>query len=406
MRFCLTRVLRPGGFLALLALSASAATVDVRDFGATGTGERDDAPAIQRALDVTARPLVVRIPRGSYRVGRTLFVSGGTRIEAEREARLFVCERTPHREGDYLLTNVGSTNGTADADIAIVGGVWDGNSRRGTNVKPSNILQNVGWSGVLLNFRRVNGLTLRDLECANSVTYNVRMCEVDGFSILGLRFSARERGWNQDGIHLNGYCLNGTVEDVRAVTRGQTADDLLAFNADDSMARIENRGMVCGPISNVVCRNVFAADCHSAIRFLSVRSPIRDIRIENVTAGCRCNAINADAARYCLTPLFEEADVPFGVGDIRNVTVSNFTFWATTAEPRPLVALETNVRGLTMPGLRRDAARDRGRERPFLRLRNCAAATVGVDGAVRTVPPRGELILSETPEKLDCEMRK
>jgi len=399
-------VVLPGwGSVCLRLASAPPEAVDVRDFGARGDGTADDAAAIQRALDRKARPLVVRIPKGDYRIGRTLVVSGGTRIEADRSARIFLCDKVQHQEGDYLLTNAGSTNGTADADIAVVGGVWDGNSRRGTNVKPPNILQKNGWSGVLLNFRRVKGLTLKDLECANSVTYNVRLCEVDGFDIRGIRFSARERGWNQDGIHMNGFCLNGTVEDVCAVTKGQTADDLLAFNADDSMVRIENRGMVCGPISNVVCRNVFAEDCHSAIRFLSVRSPICDIRIENITAGCRCYAVNADAARYCLTPLFSESDVPTGVGDIRNVTVSNFTFWATTAQKQPLVALETNMRNFSLSGLRRDGTRDQGPDRPFLQLRNCAAATVVADGVSHEVPCRGAKVLPATPAEFSCRSK-
>ena len=373
--------------LSAAVLAPFVGEADVRAFGATGNGETDDSAAIQRALDDERRPLIVRIPAGSYRIARTLRVRGGTTILADPKARLFMCDRTPHRAGDHLLTNAGSDGtGGRDRDIAVCGGIWDGNSRRGTNVKPADIFEKGGWSGALLNFRNVDGLVLDGLECANSVTYNIRMCEIDGFAITDIRFSSRERGWNQDGVHMNGFCFNGLIADVRAVTRGQTADDLLAFNADDSMARIENLGMVCGPITNVLCRNVFAEDCHSAIRFLSVVSPIRDVRVENVTVGCRCYAVNADAARYCRTPLFKDEDRPKGVGLLENVTVTNFVFHATSDADMPLLCLETNCRNVTFDGLRRDAALDAAPKRPFARLRKMDDLRYSSDGAVSSLP--------------------
>ena len=106
------------------------------------------------------------------------------------------------------------------------------------------------------------------------------------------------------------------IENVRALTDGQTNDDMLALNADDSLERLENRGLLRGPIENLTFRNVFAENCYTAIRMLSVTAYIRNIRFENIRCGCRNYAINMDAARYCRTPLFDAKDYPNGVGDI------------------------------------------------------------------------------------------
>ena len=134
-------------------------------------------------------------------------------------------------------------------------------------------------------------------------------------------------GWTQDGLHFNGSCFNGLVENVTALD-DQTNDDLLAFNADDSVVRVENYDMVRGPITNVVCRHIRAASCHSPIRLLSVDAPIRDVTVEGLEVGCREYFVNLDGARYCRTPLFDERDRPDGVGRIERVTIRNCRHYA------------------------------------------------------------------------------
>lgn len=395
----------PAALLLALALILPAALyagrVDVRDFGAKGDGEADDAPAIQRALDQALRdaPLEVDIPAGAYRIGRTLRVHSRTTIRAAKEARLFTCDRTPHARGDYLLTNA-NHDGEPDRDIAISGGIWDGNARRGTNFKPDDIFLANGWSGVTLNFRNLRNLTLQGMELANSVTYNIRLCHLRNFRIRDIRFTARETGWNQDGLHFNGYCFDGAVDNIRADTFGQTNDDLLAFNADDSMRRIENFGMVTGPISNIVCRNISADNCHSAVRLLSVDSPITDITISNLVAGCRVYAVNADAARYCRTPLFKDPDKPQGVGLLRNIHLIDSTLWTTAKRHEPLVALESNTHSLTFTRIRRDTARDIDPTRPFLQMRKTKPATLTLGSQTIHHPLQKSTILKETPPHL------
>ena len=376
----------------------SGLTCDVRNFGAAGDGVTDDAPAINRALAEKIRPLVVRIPKGVYLIGETLKVGSFTSIEAEPGARLVLSGAWKKKKGDFLLMNADAEGG--DEQISVRGGTWDGNARDGHNVKDPDLFAKDAWSGATVNFRNVKGLSLSNMEMANSVTFNIRMCEIDGFEIRDIAFSARNCGWNQDGLHFNGFCRNGRIENIRAVTKGQTTDDLLAFNADDSLSRLENFGMVCGPIENIAVKNVFAEDCLTAIRFLSVTSTISNVHIENVRTGCRLYAINADAARYCRTPLFKEREHPNGVGMLSNVTIDNFTFYATYVSKEPLFCMETNADGVRFSNLSRDMARDIAPMRPFMQARKTYGMRIVLDDTAEQLPSGGSIAVVKTPKSL------
>ncbi|MHC1790154.1 glycosyl hydrolase family 28-related protein [Solidesulfovibrio sp.] len=58
-------------------------TVSVRDFGAAGDGETDDTAAFERAMAAVARPGVVHIPAGDYRLSRTLVPTSGLVLRGE-----------------------------------------------------------------------------------------------------------------------------------------------------------------------------------------------------------------------------------------------------------------------------------------------------------------------------------
>lgn len=343
----------------------------VRDFGAVGDGVADDSAALQRAL--SSGSAIVRIPQGTYRVTATLRVPSHTTVAADPQARIVSDGGTPKRRGDFLLTN-DDTAGDGNADIAIVGGIWDGNNSGPCNTKCPDLFAPEAWSGAVLNFQKVRGLRLEDVTVANSVVYNVRLCQIDGFEFRRIRFSSDRIAFNQDGLHFAGCCRNGTVEDVRAVTKGQTNDDLIALNADDSLVRLENRDLVCGPIENIDFRDIYAEDCHTAIRLLSVRSTIRNIRFRNVEAGVRCYAVNADAARYCRTPLFKDEDKPRGVGHLDNIEIDGLRIHATSPHVSALICLESNMAGLRIRNIFRDTARDAAPRAPAVLARHLSDA--------------------------------
>ncbi len=290
---------------------------NVKDFNAFGDGVHDDAPAIQKALSSGAKEVV--IPQGCYLLGSTLYVPSNTKITADFNARLIMDGAVRKKRGDFLLTNSG------DCNIEIDGGVWDGNNTGEGNQKSENLFDPNAYSGTVLNFCGVRGLTLKNMVVANSVTYNIRMAKISDFNIENISFVSDVLGKNQDGLHFNGEVRHGRVKNIRALSKGQTNDDLIALNADDSMDRIENFGMVRGDIEDITFENLFAEDCLTVVRMLSVTSAIRNITIKNVYGGFKGYAVNCDSARYCATPLFKEEDYPEGVGCIENIYMENFT---------------------------------------------------------------------------------
>ncbi len=309
----------------------------VQDFGAKGDGIQDDSSAFQAALDSGVYEIV--IPQGYYRIGHTLHIHSNTKIHASMNARIVLDGTIPKKRGDFLLTNSDFCNG--NINITIQGGIWDGNNTGAGNQKP-HIFDKNGYSGTVLNFFNVQNMTLTDLIVANSVTYNIRMANIQNFKIENIGFLSDCFGKNQDGVHLNGKVKNGVIRNIRALSKGQTNDDLIAINADDSMERVENFGMVRGSIENLLIENLFAEDCHTIIRLLSVTAPIRNITIRNVYGGYRCYAINADAARYCATPLFDEQDFPDGAGHIENVKIENMCCFNTNVDNQnPAIGMET-----------------------------------------------------------------
>lgn len=326
--------------------------LNVKDFGAVGDGIADDAAAVQSALDKAENGGKVYIPAGNYRIGRTLYIGDGTAVYAQPDARLFVCEKSPKKRGDFLLSNRDPANG--NRDITLIGGTWDGNFDGKNNTKPSNLFDPNAFSGSTLNFVNVKNLTLQSLNMRNSVVYYIRMAKLDGFVIRDIRFSSDRRSFNQDGLHFGGEVRHGLIENITA-SSGQTNDDMIAFNADDSMVRLENLDLCCGPIEDITVRGVFAENCYTGFRLLSVNSPIRNIVMEDIRIGCRHFALNMDGARYCRTPLIKAGEKTNGSGLIENLTIDNMTVSSVeSAGEKALILAETVLKNCRITGFRRE----------------------------------------------------
>lgn len=370
---------------------------NVLNFGAFGDHLHDDRAAIQKALDSGERE--VYIPQGIYCISGTLFVHSNTTILAEPGAKLVLKDGARKQRGDFLLSNADTVNG--NRDITIIGGIWDGNNRAPENAKP-DIFEENGYSGSLLNFVNVEGLVLKNMVLANSTTYYVRMSRLHGFEIEDISFVSDHFGRNQDGLHFGGDCRHGTVKNIRALSYGQTNDDLIALNADDSIVRVENRDLVRDDIEDITFENLYAESCHTIIRLLSVTAAIRNVHFKNVYGGFRCYAVNADGARYCATPLFAEEDAPHGVGCIENVTIENFTCYPAKA-PEACVADGMTQSG-TNAAIQVESNTDAFEIRNFrvigdvpadftaLQLRNLENHSVYADGVLYTVHEKGETL--------------
>ncbi len=353
--------------------------LNVKHFGAIGDGIADDAAAIQSALD-KAEAMgggCVYIPEGNYRIGHTLYIGDGTNLRAQPDSRLFVCEKSPKKRGDFLLSNRDPVGG--NRDISVIGGIWDGNFDGKNNTKPSNLFDPEAFSGSTLNFVNVKNLTLQSLNMRNSVVYYIRMAKLDGFVIRDISFSSDRRAFNQDGLHFGGEVRHGLIENITAAS-GQTNDDMIAFNADDSMVRLENLDLCCGPIEDITVRGVFADNCYTGFRLLSVNSPIRNIVMEDIHIGCRHFALNMDGARYCRTPLIKPGEKPNGSGLIENVEIRNMTIESVeNAGEKAMILAETVLKNFRITKFRR---LDTDSDKPALLITNAPGShgTLTADG--------------------------
>ena len=292
--------------------------VSVVDFGAYGDGFHDDYKAIQSALHSGADE--VRIPIGTYNISDTLTVPSNIKVVADRCAHLLLRGVKRKHRGDFLLSNANTVDG--NENIEIIGGLWDGCCFDIEN-DIGDLFDSNGYSGAVLNFCGVKGLKLIDMSIKNSTTFFIRISRVHDFVIENIDFSSDEFAYNQDGIHFGGDVRRGLVRNIRAITRGQTNDDMIALNADDCVERVENLDLSRDVIEDIVFENIYAENCYTVIRVLSVTAPIKNILFKNVYAGYRNYVINADSARYCRTPLFNEQEHPFGVGCVSDFVMEN-----------------------------------------------------------------------------------
>lgn len=193
---------------------------------------------------------MVTIPFGNYLIGHPLKVGTDTTIEAHPSAIIRLGDHVCTKRGQYLLSNRNGKEG--DHNITLRGGIWDGNN---LNNPRGELFDSESPTGTMLNFRNVKGLTLQNMVLRNPECYYIRMCEVDGFLVEHLSFETVNIRPNQDGVHLAGFCKNGIIRHLSG-TPGSPNDDFVALNADDSLVRLQNLDVLCGPIENIVIEDL------------------------------------------------------------------------------------------------------------------------------------------------------
>lgn len=290
---------------------------------------------IQAALQGGNR--VVRLPPGSFILGKTLKIGSHTKIIADKNTVLSLAPGFAKRQEDWLVTNDNSELG--NEDIEIEGGVWDGNcahNPRGEEYAPG------AFGGVAINFIKVNGLRLTQMTVANADCFFIRLGEVEGFHIEAVNLFNHRPRINQDGVHVGGYCRNGVIAGLHAISPMTPGDDMVALNADDDVERHMNKGMRLGPIENVEIRDLTAESAYTFVRLLSQDHLIRNIDIANLRGGVRNNGLNMNRWRF-----------PVGGGNIRDVKIRDVrlhkmpcTVESAKIQPEPIFDLDLRVRNL------------------------------------------------------------
>ncbi len=369
--------------------------ISVKDFGARGDGGGDDGEAIQKALDTGKSPVI--IPCGAYNIGRALRLRSGTRLLAHPQALIRQADNFGRDSSCFLLTNANPAEG--NREITVEGGIWDGNNR----ANPRGPDRPNAYTGVLLCFDNVQGLTLRDMQLSNPESYHTRFCRVRNFLIEHIRFRTTVLRPNQDGIHLGGECEDGIIRHIDGRGRGNPGDDVVALNADDANQRAQNLGKVNGFIRRIHIHDLFAEDCHTFIRILSAPSPISQIDIEKVRGGCQVCALNLDAARGCMVPVFDPQDPRYaeGIGAVSNIRARDFEVYKSSDKAdKPLLDLLTKSVGFSVEEFRRDPVRDACPAAPTMRAAMMPETELTLEGLEERQMDRRRLLGSGSFDRL------
>ncbi len=270
-----------------------------------GDGIHDDYPAIQEMLDSGSCEVSLPAPTKNYLISQTLIVPSCCRLILPRFAHIKLAdganccmvrnktrvareERMHPEVYERENTDIGKINVerynffvneySADPEdtaynIEINGGIWDCNNN-GQNPNPlqSKIYEPYGFGGYGMIFYNARNITLKNFTVKDPTTYAVLLDRVAYFSVKDITFDFNYGNpvpLNMDGIHLNGNCHFGRIENLQ----GRCFDDLVALNADEGSF---------GPISNISISNCFAEDCHSAVRLLTVKNIVENINISNI----------------------------------------------------------------------------------------------------------------------------
>ena len=257
-----------------------------------GDGVHDDTAAIQELIDSSACSLTLPAPEKFYLISRPLELPSNFSLSLPRFAeirladnsncamiknRLTRDEDAPEVAPDSPFHFPEYTRQFAKAEesqnIEICGGIWNCNNlgQMPNPIQTRDFSVREFW-GYGMIFFKVKGLILRDLTLKDPTNFGVTLDTVSYFTAENIVFDynlGNPKAINMDGLHFNGNCHFGVIRNLK----GTCYDDLVALNADEGTK---------GPITNISIDGLFAENCHSAVRLLTVRQRIENIHISNV----------------------------------------------------------------------------------------------------------------------------
>ena len=257
-----------------------------------GDGVHDDYPAIQELLDSGKCEVILPPPAVRYLVSASLEIPSGVRLVLPRYSEIKLADgancpllknktvSVPNyvNKGDIwdviLCNSMAEEHGVHDFEVC--GGIWNFNNR-GQAENPlwaewhgGDIPE--GYSGFGMLFANVKRFKLSNMTLKDPVNFAVTLDTASWFTVEDITFDfnyGHPTAVNMDGIHVNGHCHYGTIRNLK----GACYDDLVALNADEGTD---------GPITNMAICGLYATDCHSAVRLLTVKNPVENIHISDV----------------------------------------------------------------------------------------------------------------------------
>ena len=256
---------------------------DSCDLRLVGDGVTDDTAAIQALIDTGRSCVTLPPPKDHYVISKTLLLGSGQELRLDRFTRI----RLAKGSSCFMIANRNREAG--DRRIALTGGIWDfDNVNQAPNPQqahrctppvkvslPESYDPNF-FMGILMSFRNVDDLQIRQVTFRNPGSYSCQLAGVSNFRVDDVTFDFDK--WNpirlnMDGIHLDGDCHHGRITDLF----GTCFDDLVAINAHDGFCSPKE-----APITDIEVDGIHAEYCHSAVRILSAGAPISRISVRNV----------------------------------------------------------------------------------------------------------------------------
>ena len=173
---------------AVLALSASGETVNVRNLGAVGDGVADDWASIQQALSRAGEngTLTVEVPSGTYLVSKPLSIFSNTRLVLAdtatvvmRDASMLGVLRAQHRTagGGNCPMDATCTHGgySQIANVTITGGTWYHEAAN-------------GGDEYVIQLQHGNNITIENLSCKGNVRHHLNCSGTKDVVVRNVRF--------------------------------------------------------------------------------------------------------------------------------------------------------------------------------------------------------------------------
>lgn len=259
-----------------------------------GDGIHDDYPAIQEMIDSGVCEVNLPAPKKHYLISKTLELPSNFKLTLPRFAEIKLADGancvmvSNQMIRDYAKRIPAEANALChhcwyhvneyspeimSENIEICGGIWNCNNlNQLPNPEQTEGFGPYGYTGDGMLFYGVKNIKLSSMTVKDPVHYGITFDRVSYFTVEDMAFDynlGNPMAINMDGIHFNGNCHFGKISNLK----GACYDDLVALNAHEGSQ---------GPISNIEIDGLFAEDCHSAVRLLTVSDDIENIHISNV----------------------------------------------------------------------------------------------------------------------------
>jgi len=262
-----------------------------------GDGIHDDYPAIQEMINSGVCEVSLPAPKVFYLISNTLVIPSNFKLKLPRFAEIRLAdnanclmlrnksvEKPAKRLADdiseearflwYYVDELSPEPADACCNFEIEGGIWNCNNM---NQLPNPLQSHqYDWDKKFIGhgmlFYNVRNFRLANMTFKDPTNYAVNIDRGSYFTIENIDFdfnTGNPYAVNMDGIHLNGNCFHGYIRNLK----GACYDDLVALNAHEGSR---------GDIANIDIDGIFAENCHSAVRLLTVTTMIRNVRIANV----------------------------------------------------------------------------------------------------------------------------